>query len=65
MTVLAKTSDDYKPVIAIFPSGKTERRNCLKERIHTAEQAVALLAQGQSVRVLEDDKDTVLSEMTR
>ena len=63
--MLAKTSDDYKPVIAIFPSGKTERRNCLKERIHTAEQAVALLAQGQSVRVLEDDKDTVLSEMTR
>ena len=63
--MLAKTSDDYKPVIAIFPSGKTERRNCLKERIHTAEQAVALLAQGQSVRVLEDDKDIVLSEMTR
>ena len=65
MTVLAKTSDDYKPVIAIFPSGKTERRNCLKERIHTAEQAVALLAQGQSVRVLEDDRDTVLSAVTR
>ena len=63
--MLAKTSDDYKPVIAIFPSGKTERRNCLKERIHTAEQAIELLARGESVRVLEDDKDTVLSAVTR
>ena len=61
----AKTSDDYAPVVAIYPTGKTERRNCLKERIQTAEQAIELLARGESVRVLETDKDTVLSAVQR
>ena len=63
--MLAKNSDDYAPVIAIYPTGKIERRNCLKERIHTPEQAIELLARGESVRVLETDKDTVLSAVQR
>ncbi len=52
-----KTSNDYTPCVAVWPSGRTQRANVRAVRLDTVEQARRKLAGGVVAWVRECDVD--------
>lgn len=60
------SSDDYTPVIIIYPNGNTRRGNCKRSGAHTVETALDRLHNDYAAYVLDQDAaDQVLSRMHR
>ena len=59
MTSSGKTSDDYKPCVAIWPNGQQRRTNVAYTRLDTVERARAKLAKNQVAWVAPDDVEAV------
>jgi hypothetical protein len=57
-----KTSDDYTPCIAMWPSGKTQRATVLYVRLDSVERARKKLGSGLVMWVRESDVEAVLEQ---
>ena len=55
-----KTSDDYTPCVAVWPSGKTQRANVRRIRLDSVESARAKLGDGLVAWVRESDVEAVV-----
>jgi len=55
-----RTSDDYKPCVAIWPNSQQRRCNVLNIRLDTVDSARAKLAAGQVAWVAPEDVDQVM-----
>jgi uncharacterized protein YecT (DUF1311 family) len=60
MTTTGKTSDDYKPCVAIWPNGQQRRTNVAYIRLDTVDSARQKLADNQVAWVAPDDVEKVL-----
>jgi hypothetical protein len=56
-----KTSADYTPAVAVWPSGRTQAGNVLGERLDSVEQARRKLASGLVAWVRREDVEAVTS----
>ncbi len=56
---MSKTSNDYAPCVAVWPSGKTQRANVKAVRLDTVERAREKLASGIVAWVREQDVEAV------
>lgn len=56
----SKTSDDYTPCIAVWPSGKTQRANVKCIRLDTVDAARRKLDSGLVAWVRESDVDALM-----
>ena len=60
--MLAKTSDDYRPCVVIFPGGKIRRANVLHTRLDTLETARRKLARDNAAWVSYEDYDKLKAD---
>ena len=58
---MAKTSNDYKPCVAVWPNGQKRRCNVLTIRLDDADSARRKLADGQVAWVAPEDVERVTS----
>ena len=58
----AKTSDDYKPCVVIFPGGKIRKANVLYTRLDSLETAKRKLAKDNAAWVSPEDYDRLTQE---
>ena len=63
--MLAKTSDDYTPCVLVYPHGKIEKRNILRDRLDTLEEAKRKLASDYAARLSYEDYERLQAEMQR
>lgn len=56
----AKTSDDYRPCVVIYPDGKTRKANVLHVRMDSKERALQQLQSNKAAWVSYDDYDEVM-----
>ena len=61
----AKTSDDYKPCVVVYPGGQIRRANVLHVRIDSFEDAKRKLREGKAAWVSYDDYERLQAEMQR
>ena len=61
----AKTSDDYKPCVVVYPDGKIRKANVLHIRIDSFEQGRRKLLEDKAAWLSYDDYERLQAEMTR
>ena len=61
----AKTSDDYKPCVVVYPGGQIRRANVLHVRIDSFEDAKRKLREDKAAWVSYDDYERLQAEMQR
>ena len=61
----AKTSDDYKPCVVVYPGGAIRRANVLHVRIDNLDDARRKLKEDKAAWVSYEDYERLQAEMTR
>ena len=61
----AKTSDDYKPCVVVYPGGQIRKANVLHVRIDSFEDAKRKLREDKAAWVSYDDYERLQAEMQR
>ena len=61
----AKTSDDYKPCVVVYPGGQIRRANVLHVRMDSLDVAREKLRKDLAVWVSYEDYERLQAEMTR
>jgi hypothetical protein len=61
----AKTSDDYKPCVVVYPDGKIRKANVLHIRIDSFEQGRRKLLEDKAAWLSYEDYERLQAEMTR
>ena len=61
----AKTSDDYKPCVVVYPGGQIRRANVLHVRMDSLDKAREKLRKDLAVWVSYEDYERLQAEMTR
>lgn len=62
---MARTSDDYRPRVALWPNGDRRKANVLYIRLMPVDQAVAALLDGRIAFVAPQDAETVGAILNR
>lgn len=65
MSEQGRTSDDYKPCVAVWPNGQQRRCNVLTIRLMSVENARRELAAGHVVWVAPEDVEAVVCGVDR
>ena len=60
--MLAKTSDDYKPCIVVYPDGKIRRANVLHVRMDTLEDGKRKLLDDRAAWLSYEDYERLQAE---
>ena len=60
--MLAKTSDDYRPCVVMYPDGKIRKANVLHVRLDSLETAKRKLARDNAAWVSYEDYDRLTQE---
>ena len=61
----AKTSDDYKPCVVVYPGGQIRKANVLHVRMDSLDVAREKLRKDLAVWVSYEDYERLQAEMTR
>ena len=61
----AKTSDDYKPCVVVYPGGQIRKANVLHIRIDSFEQGRRKLLEDKAAWLSYEDYERLQAEMTR
>jgi hypothetical protein len=63
--MLAKTSDDYRPCVVVYPNGGIRKANVLHVRMDSLEDAKRKLKEDKAAWVSYDDYERLQAEMQR
>ena len=63
--MLAKTSDDYKPCVVVYPDGRMRRANVLHIRMDSFEEGKRKLKQDKAAWLSYEDYDRLQAELQR
>ena len=63
--MLAKTSDDYKPCVVVYPDGKIRRANVLHVRMDTLEDGKRKLLDDRAAWLSYEDYERLQAEICR
>jgi len=61
----AKTSDDYKPCVVVYPDGKIRKANVMHIRMDSFEDGKRKLLEDKAAWLSYDDYERLLAEMRR
>ena len=61
--MLAKTSDDYRPCVVLYPDGSIRKANILHVRMDSFDDARRKMLDGKIVWISYEDYDRIQSEM--
>ena len=63
--MIAKTSDDYKPCVVVYPDGKIRRANVLHVRMDTLEDGKRKLLDDRAAWLSYEDYERLQAEIRR
>ena len=63
--MLAKTSDDYKPCVVVYPDGRMRKANVLHIRIDSFEDGKRKLLEDKAAWLSYEDYDRLQEELAR